>query len=109
MAMVYTSGEKESILPSNSTNQLLPSDTKKAKVNCKKLCLGLGVYCALRVLYANRDWFNATDYSAPACPQVNAVTPQKNADLWNTLNDRISTPEFKESAINWLGGAVRVP
>ena len=45
----------------------------------------------------------------PACPQADVLTPTKNADIWTALNDKIGTPAFKTSAIDWLAGAVRVP
>ena len=43
------------------------------------------------------------------CPQFNALTPQKNAVLWDSLSVNISSPEFKTRAIDWLSGAVRIP
>lgn len=43
------------------------------------------------------------------CPQADVLTPQKNNKLWESLGATIGTAEFKERAIDWLGGAVRVP
>ncbi len=54
------------------------------------------------------DYFNG-GLSTPTCPQVDALTPQATADLWDSLNAKISTPEFKAKAIKWLSGAVRIP
>jgi hypothetical protein len=59
-------------------------------------------------------WNEIVDYfsgglSTQTCPQVDALTPQATADLWDSLNAKISTPEFKAKAIKWLSGAVRIP
>ena len=47
--------------------------------------------------------------NGPGCPQARALLPEKNAEIWKTMNEKIVTPTFKESAINWLSRAVRVP
>jgi Gly-Xaa carboxypeptidase len=46
---------------------------------------------------------------SPLCPQTTALVPRDNAALYRDLNDLYSTPEFKENAIDWLAGAVRIP
>ena len=43
------------------------------------------------------------------CPQVLELAPKENAKLWQDLIETFKTPEFKALAIDWLGGAVRVP
>ncbi|KAF8998623.1 carboxypeptidase S [Hymenopellis radicata] len=43
------------------------------------------------------------------CPQVGAVYPEKNAELYNAMSNVIGTEAFKDKAIDWLAGAVRVP
>jgi Gly-Xaa carboxypeptidase len=110
--MSHNSEKKEGILPSVASPQppLPPSRFEKVKrAGHPKLFIVLAIYCVLRFVYGNRDWFVTDEASALGCPQVDAVTPEKNLNLWNELNDKISTPEFQQSAIDWLGGAVRVP
>ena len=70
------------------------------------LFIALGIYL-LCPWYS--DWFALEHSSAPTCPQADELTPKENLDLWKVLNDKISTADFKQSAIDWLGGAVRIP
>ncbi len=46
---------------------------------------------------------------AEMCLQVGAVYPEKNAELYNEMSNVIGTERFKDKAIDWLAGAVRVP
>lgn len=43
------------------------------------------------------------------CPQVDELVPEKNGVIWESLQLVYSTEEFKARAIDWLGGAVRIP
>ncbi|KAG1760147.1 hypothetical protein EDD22DRAFT_955247 [Suillus occidentalis] len=43
------------------------------------------------------------------CPQVDEIVPEKNGVIWESLQQAYSTQEFKARAIDWLGGAVRIP
>ncbi|KAL4073057.1 hypothetical protein V8B97DRAFT_1869576 [Scleroderma yunnanense] len=43
------------------------------------------------------------------CPQVSALIPEKNYELWEGLRSTYSTDSFKSKAVNWLSGAVQVP
>lgn len=43
------------------------------------------------------------------CPQVDEIVPEKNGMIWESLQQAYSTEEFKARAIDWLGGAVRIP
>lgn len=43
------------------------------------------------------------------CPQVDELVPEKNGVIWESLQQAYSTGEFKARAIDWLGGAVRIP
>ncbi|KAL5513065.1 hypothetical protein ACEPAH_3463 [Sanghuangporus vaninii] len=54
------------------------------------------------------------DYTAPAstsgvCPQADILFPVRNKAVWDTFGAQIDTNDFKSKAIDWLGGAVRVP
>lgn len=43
------------------------------------------------------------------CVQEDALTPTKNGQLWKQLGVTFGTDEFRGKAIEWLGGAVRIP
>ncbi|KAI0058987.1 carboxypeptidase S [Artomyces pyxidatus] len=43
------------------------------------------------------------------CPQVDALYPSRNGELWKNLGKTFDTDAFKGRAIDWLGGAVRIP
>ncbi|KAH8116277.1 hypothetical protein DFH11DRAFT_1199323 [Phellopilus nigrolimitatus] len=43
------------------------------------------------------------------CPQVEQLLPERNKALWDAVGDQFGTDAFKEKAVDWLGGAVRVP
>ncbi|KAA1468874.1 carboxypeptidase S [Dentipellis sp. KUC8613] len=43
------------------------------------------------------------------CPQVDALYPDNNGELWKSLGDALQTDEFRGRAVDWLGGAVRIP
>ncbi|EIM86689.1 carboxypeptidase S [Stereum hirsutum FP-91666 SS1] len=45
----------------------------------------------------------------PLCAQVGALYPEKETELYEKLGKWYSTEEFKQKAIEYLGGAVRVP
>ncbi|KAI0629289.1 carboxypeptidase S [Trametes polyzona] len=49
------------------------------------------------------------DVTAAQCPQATAVLPEKNSNLWTSLGKEFDTDKFKSRAVEWLGGAVRVP
>ncbi|KAH9027918.1 hypothetical protein EDB84DRAFT_1563249 [Lactarius hengduanensis] len=46
---------------------------------------------------------------ANICPQANALYPDRNAPLWERLGIDFSQDVFTLRAVEWLGGAVRVP
>lgn len=43
------------------------------------------------------------------CPQPSPLVPSSTEELWKALNDKYRTKEFLNDAVEWLGGAVRVP
>ena len=46
---------------------------------------------------------------ADMCPQPPSLTPSVHSELWQDLGRAYETEEFINRAVNWLGGAVRVP
>ncbi|EMD39065.1 hypothetical protein CERSUDRAFT_112759 [Gelatoporia subvermispora B] len=43
------------------------------------------------------------------CPQAAPLLPQKNGALWEKLGETYGSEAFLTRAVDWLGGAVRVP
>lgn len=43
------------------------------------------------------------------CPQADELFPVKNKAVWEAFGKRLVTDEFKNKAIAWLSGAVRIP
>ncbi|KAI0731172.1 carboxypeptidase S [Earliella scabrosa] len=60
--------------------------------------------CIHDVLGSDNSW-----KAEEQCPQVSPIVPQKNAALWNSLGGTFGSDAFKARAVEWLGGAVRVP
>ncbi|HEX3641492.1 MAG TPA: hypothetical protein VHV10_09395 [Ktedonobacteraceae bacterium] len=42
------------------------------------------------------------------CPQVKLMTPVQHFGMWNALVERSTFDKFREHAVEWLSGAVRV-
>ena len=67
------------------------------------------------------DWFDCgrmklhqglRTYSATVdgiCPQTDPLAPYDNNDIWRALSEYYSTDTFLGQAVDWLGGAVRIP
>ncbi|PIL24979.1 hypothetical protein GSI_12866 [Ganoderma sinense ZZ0214-1] len=83
----------------------------------KALLFGVGLFVCLNAVGLSPIPRCVTDRLAPdhhwkaeeQCPQATAVVPTKNAELWNSLGDTYGTDAFRSRAVEWLGGAVRVP
>jgi hypothetical protein len=46
---------------------------------------------------------------ARPCPQSNALYPGQHAELWESLGREFDEDAFTTRAVEWLGGAVRIP
>ncbi|KDQ61781.1 hypothetical protein JAAARDRAFT_31262 [Jaapia argillacea MUCL 33604] len=44
-----------------------------------------------------------------SCPQVPPLIPTRNGEIWEKMNGIIGSEGFGNKAVEWLGGAVRVP
>lgn len=116
--MPFSNEKKEGILPSTIPQDAPDAEGQaaveklKAKYRSRpKFVLFLLTYLSVHFVYEVYKWvdtFGIGD-NAPRCAQADVLTPDKNANLWNELNEKIGTPAFETSAINWLAGAVRVP
>ena len=77
--------------------------------------LAIALVCAFFALWTldlpqfiskpNLESVSATDL----CLQPSALTPIEHAQLWQSLSGTYGTDAFVSHAIDWLGGAIRVP
>ncbi|KAG6891195.1 hypothetical protein C0995_008447 [Termitomyces sp. Mi166 len=76
------------------------------------LSLGLLVY-GIYMWFASKgiieDIFDKSNFTQPQCGQSAVLTPVRNEALWDSLSSLIGTEAFKAGAVEWIGGAVRVP
>jgi hypothetical protein len=49
------------------------------------------------------------DGGLKVCPQVDALYPERRAELWRSLGRDFDEDHFMTRAVTWLGGAVRIP
>ena len=54
-------------------------------------------------------WAEPEIDTASLCPQVAALSPTKNTDLFETLDQEYKSDAFLQRAVALLGGAVRIP
>ena len=86
-----------------------PSRSKRTKALAIGLCLGL-LGTGGFVLRSIAPGFAASKpHPTTLCPQVKPITPTKRSAIWESFVERSTTDEYKTRAIEWLGGAVRVP
>jgi len=88
-----------------------PSRCNRTKALAIGLCLGLlgaggfvppAIATKLAVSKPHHD-------PAAPCPQVEPIIPTKHSAIWESFLENSTTDEYKTRAIEWLGGAVRVP
>ena len=103
---MFNSKEIDYELPSNS-------DPPKRPVALKRVLLafiGLAILGLCRHEGFGFGYTAApTELSPSSCLQVEPLVPTKNAALYEDAGKLISTEEFKQRAVEWLGGAVRIP
>lgn len=110
--------KKEGILPSSNPSPTpVPSSKQRSKVWLKLVvCLFVSRFAVLHFWHLASDQFgfisfwNLSNRSPPNnCPQAGALIPEKNGKVWIDLNDKIGSAAFKQTAIDWLAGAIRIP
>ena len=106
----------DALLPSSTTEAAPIKRTTSAGLRLVKgLLVGIALWTCLNAAGLARVPACVSDalvgeYEAEAqCTQVSAVAPEKNSELWGLFGETISTDAFKTRAVEWLGGAVRVP
>lgn len=120
MREVHVAGSKDNIRSGKDTQPLLPTAVSEAKQQSGwsgKAYLRLLVFVLAAALFgrsaphsSQAERTLAIEASAKAyCAQPDALYPTKNAALYDELDGTFGTPKLKERAIDWLGGAIRVP
>lgn len=110
----------EPLLPSSTTTQVTtsaPSKFKRRALLCFAFLALLVVdyHTTSRVVkpcLRKLPGLSKKDHSKKAtssCPQAEVLVPEKNSALWDSLTATYSTDAFQSRAVEWLGGAVRVP
>lgn len=97
----------QGVLP--TTVEAVPAARPKPFWRTRKFLVLLGLYVCVHLGHEAKENSYLFNSGEAACPQADVLTPTKNADVWTALNDKIGTPAFKTSAVDWLSGAVRVP
>lgn len=85
----------------------------KAKAIVFKIALVTALLISASTYFVNRP-FNSFPVctikdGVDLCPQADELVPEKNGVIWESLQHTYSTEVFKARAIDWLGGAVRIP
>ncbi len=66
--------------------------------------------CDLSFRGAVCDWnYAGRSAKEELCPQVDPLVPSKHKGLWDDVGASFDSLEFKDKAVAWLGGAVRIP
>ncbi|KAG1788220.1 uncharacterized protein HD556DRAFT_907300 [Suillus plorans] len=85
----------------------------KAKAIAFKITLVTALAISASTYFVKRPLNGSTvgtlENGVDLCPQVDELVPEKNGVIWESLQHVYSTEEFKTRAIDWLGGAVRIP
>ncbi|KAG2113088.1 uncharacterized protein F5147DRAFT_682674 [Suillus discolor] len=81
----------------------------KAKAIAFKITLVTALAISASTYFVKRPLNGSLENGVDLCPQVDELVPEKNGVIWESLQHVYSTDEFKTRAIDWLGGAVRIP
>jgi Gly-Xaa carboxypeptidase len=92
--------------PRKSTTKHRKAKAIASKITLVALAILVSTYFVKRPLSIP---IGALKDDADLCPQVDELVPEKNRVIWESLQDTYSTEEFKARAVDWLGGAVRIP
>ena len=99
--------EKDNVLP-------LPTTISRPNTNpILKRAAFLVAVLGLSFYFSNIFTENVATYwyrsDGESCPQADVLIPQAHSALWNSLGAAYASENFKTRAVDWLGGAVRVP
>ncbi|KAL1729511.1 hypothetical protein EV714DRAFT_273565 [Schizophyllum commune] len=89
-----------------------PAPRKSPKITLGRVLLATSAFALLAFTqgFAAVSPFIDLWQDAPAlCPQADTLTPIRNAEVYSKLGEVLKKNETRARAIDWLGGAVRVP
>lgn len=106
--------KKSSLLPTNFSPDSEPSRRQPKLARFLKLA-GVAAAAGIvsmtfftnHIVRSNSNTF-ITSGTANLCPQTDVLIPSTNYDLWTTVGKELSTDAFKDTAIDWLSGAIQV-
>ncbi|KAG0709350.1 hypothetical protein DFH29DRAFT_1027587 [Suillus ampliporus] len=90
-----------------STTKLYKAKVIASKIALVALAISASTYIIKRP--SNGVPTGNFEHGADLCPQADELVPEKNGVIWESLGHTYNTEEFKARAIDWLGGAVRIP
>ncbi|KAK7686392.1 hypothetical protein QCA50_010616 [Cerrena zonata] len=101
--------EKDGLLPSSMPYTSSPRggmSSLRATVY-----IAITLVCASTALWSlcPQHYWGEPVVATNLCAQASAVNPVKHAELWSSLDGIYATETFASRAIEWLGGAIRVP
>ena len=102
--------EKGSLPSSNPSPTPAPKSQRRKN---KNVWIGVVIICVLVFRATYLRFWHATD-KAPRipsnnCPQADVLIPEKNGEIWTELKEKIGSAAFRQTAIDWLAGAIRIP
>ena len=97
-----TKTKEGAILPSSSPSPI-PLPKRKNGIWAVIIC-----FIIFRSTYLH-FWHKSSWTPSNNCPQADILIPEKNGQVWSELNVKIGSAAFKQTAIDWLAGAVRIP
>lgn len=100
--------KKENIVQSSNLSD--PTQSPKSQRH-NKLWLVLVCFIVFRSVYIHlwNPTHKLSRTPSNNCPQADILIPEKNGKFWSELNVKIGSAAFKQTAIDWLAGAVRIP
>ena len=99
---LFTEKREGGVFPSSD-----PSRTPHLK-HRNKIWLVIVCFIIFRSTYLHL-WHPTDTFSGNICPQADVLIPEKNGQVWTELNVKIGSAAFKQTAIDWLAGAVQIP
>ncbi|KIL59863.1 hypothetical protein M378DRAFT_1065315 [Amanita muscaria Koide BX008] len=101
--MVGKEGGTASLLPLNT------SQAKRPRIRnlLVAICLAICIFKAVRFVLPETTQYRGEGKNY--CPQSEELTPKKNSKVWTDFTEILGKQAFKERAVDWLAGAVRVP
>ncbi|KAF8337821.1 hypothetical protein F5887DRAFT_983768 [Amanita rubescens] len=99
--------------PADLLPLVAPAPSTKKTGRFRTLLIALGfILCTLKSISIASRGSTLLPHileSSNHCPQTGLILPRKNRKLWKDLGKTIGSNGFKARAVDWLGGAVRIP